>query len=148
LTSNKKDKTTFFLLFCCLQKTRFLFCFAQVANLLAEKKQNVDYSSKDVFSCKWAQNKLLEPIFLLMQPFLPGHVCCIKCSESYFDSQCHSKKSEVVWKLKSGFNHFTFWKPTKFSACCNLVNFLQTVVLFVGIQASFCKQSYCLLEFS
>ena len=141
VTSNEKKTKQLF--FCSVaNKQDFFVLFAQVANLLAEKKQNVHYSPKDVFSSKWATKKLLEPFFLLMQHFLPGQNCCIKCSESCFDSQCQSKKSEVVWKLKRGFNHFTFWKPTKFSACWNLVVlkekvtlviFLQTIVLFVGI---------------
>ena len=142
VTSNEKKQNNFFSFVLLPTNKTFLFCFAQVANLLAEKKQNVHYSSKDVFSSKWAKKKLLEPFFLLMQHFLPGQNCCIKCSESCFDSQCQSKKSEVVWKLKRGFNHFTFWKPTKFSACWNLVVlkekvtlviFLQTIVLFAGI---------------
>jgi hypothetical protein len=52
VTSNEKKQNNFFSFVLLPTNKTFLFCFAQVANLLAEKKQNVHYSSKDVFSSK------------------------------------------------------------------------------------------------
>ena len=114
-------KNTFFVLFCTSaitvkkkqSKSKQLceitcFCFHVLKSpiiLLKKKKQPRILVWKTFFLVndgKKTPSFCLNQFSVLMQLFLPGQTCCIKwqkASKSCFGSQCHSKKSEVVWKL-------------------------------------------------